>query len=269
MAGALPQADFRIHRHVRLQFPAWILNLHLDPVDQLHALLPGLDLLGRELGLRIDEGDAPLVLLARVAVRVDGNGHSQANAAEVAFADVALHPRPVDVSDLHDGRSRGDDFARFGRFFEDDAIHGALQHPVTQLRRQHSVLRRRPLHLLRARRHFLLSPPQLDPPGLGQLQRRFRALHHGPLLFNLLLPRTRFDQCGGLERAFEQSAGRLEPGTELIPLLSADIVVAEQPLRPLPVGRRLLVLGPRLGRRRPRLLNLLSPLLPFCKSSNM
>ena len=44
------QHDLGVHRHVRFQLVIRILDLDLDPVNQLHALLLGLDLLGRELG---------------------------------------------------------------------------------------------------------------------------------------------------------------------------------------------------------------------------
>ena len=58
-------SDLGIRRHVGLQLVARIVHLDLDAVDQLHALFLRLDLLGRELRLRGDERDAPVVDLAR------------------------------------------------------------------------------------------------------------------------------------------------------------------------------------------------------------
>ena len=52
------ELNLRVHRHVGFQFVVRVVDVDLDAIDQLHALLLGLNLLGRELGLRGDERDA-------------------------------------------------------------------------------------------------------------------------------------------------------------------------------------------------------------------
>ena len=50
--------DLRVDRHVGFQIVAAVVDIDLDAIDQLHAFLVSLDLLGRELGFGRDEGDA-------------------------------------------------------------------------------------------------------------------------------------------------------------------------------------------------------------------
>jgi hypothetical protein len=46
-----------------LDFSSWrrVIDIDLDAINQLHPLFGGLDLLGRELGIRGDERDVPVV----------------------------------------------------------------------------------------------------------------------------------------------------------------------------------------------------------------
>ena len=61
MMDAASQRNLRIHRHVVLEFVAGVVDIHLDAIDQLHALLFGLDLLGRELGFGSDERNLAVI----------------------------------------------------------------------------------------------------------------------------------------------------------------------------------------------------------------
>ena len=90
---------------IRLEEGVAVLERDLDAVDELHALVAGLDVLGRELGARGDEGDASLPHLAVV-------GHdlgllAEPQAGEVGLRDVRVEPGVPEVGHGEERRSRG------------------------------------------------------------------------------------------------------------------------------------------------------------------
>ena len=61
--GIIPRIS--VGRHPGLQLAVWVLDIHFDPIDELHPFLLGLDLLGCKFGFRGDEGDFPLGLVGK------------------------------------------------------------------------------------------------------------------------------------------------------------------------------------------------------------
>ena len=127
------QLEMRVGGHAGLQLVIGVVDIDLDAVDERDALLIGLHTLGRELGVRRDERDAPVILLAGISIGGDGCVLPPVNAAEVRLRDIGAEPDVIEIGE-RDHRSAGrDDFAQFRLAHRNDARRRREQRGVTQV----------------------------------------------------------------------------------------------------------------------------------------
>jgi len=104
-----------------------VVDIDFDAIHQLHALLFGLDLLGRELGLRGDERNHAVIDFSRIRIRGEIHFGAELHAAQVGFAHVGAKPGMLDVADADDRGSGGDHLAGFGGLDQHNAINAVLE----------------------------------------------------------------------------------------------------------------------------------------------
>src|SRR5260370_3837473 len=143
-----------------------VVDFNFDTVDHLHSFLFGLDLLGSELGFRGNEGYGAHVGLGWVRVGRELDRSAEVHVAEVGFADVGAQPRMIDIADADDGGAGGNDFTGLRGFHENDAVDGARDDGVGELRLRDASLGASPVDFRTARAQFLLLAPQLDAVSL-------------------------------------------------------------------------------------------------------
>src|SRR4030067_993241 len=103
-----PRPDARARRHAGFEFPLGVGDVDLDPVDEPYPFFSRLDVFGRELGLRGDEGDTAGILLPRVGVGSHLDGLPHLDAPQVGLLDVGPQPDVRKVPDRHHRGPRGD-----------------------------------------------------------------------------------------------------------------------------------------------------------------
>ena len=128
-----------------------------------------MNLLGSELRLRGDKGDAALVDLAGVGVGGDLDGRAQFDATQIFLADIAAQPGVLDVSDLDHGGPAGQDLTHLGRLDQDHAVGGGAHHQVLELGIDQGQLGPGTLGIGSGRLDRLLNPFHVQTLGLGQL----------------------------------------------------------------------------------------------------
>ena len=100
------EIEMSVGGHARLQFMIEIVDIDLDSINKRDSLLICLNALGSELGVRGNEGDAPVLLLPRVGVGGDVCVLAPVNTAEIGFGNVCAQPYVIEIGD-GDHRSSG------------------------------------------------------------------------------------------------------------------------------------------------------------------
>src|ERR1035438_2645648 len=101
---------------------ARVIDIDLDAINQLHPLFGGLDLLGRELGVRGNERDVSVVDL--VVERVGGHLDlvAELDASEVLFPNVSAQPGVLDIAHGDDAGTGGQYLTHIGGFHQHHAV---------------------------------------------------------------------------------------------------------------------------------------------------
>src|SRR3954452_8284262 len=107
-------------------------DAHLDGIDQLHPLLGGLHVLGRELGLGGDVGDLALVGLAGIGVRGDGGAAPQVDRAHAVLLDVDAHPAVSRIDQRQHGGAGGHDLPRLAVAHGHQAVEGRREGEIVE-----------------------------------------------------------------------------------------------------------------------------------------
>src|ERR1043166_6785540 len=197
-ARQLLQQDLRIHRHVRFQLAPRVLHVDFDAINQLHALLLRLNLLGREFCLRRNEAYFAVVDLALVRIRSHLHRRPDPHFAEIRFVDVAAQPRMIDIAHGHDRGSRRQNLAYVRALHQHYAIDRRSGHGVVQLCIDDRYIGLRPRDLRAPRRQFFFPPLELEPIRLRHFERRARPLNLRRLPADLF--GTRAGQISGIDR---------------------------------------------------------------------
>ena len=103
-AHSPPTAELRLDRHARLENAGLVVGRDLDAVHEFRALVGGLHVARRELGLRRDEGD-------RAGQPLAGIGHERRGLADLQLrhqplVDVEVGPRVIEIGDDGERRAR-------------------------------------------------------------------------------------------------------------------------------------------------------------------
>src|SRR5258708_26209294 len=205
-----------------------IIHIDLDAVDQLEALLGGLNLLGCELGFGRYEAHLPPVDFAWIGIGGDLGLGAYLHATQVALIDVAAKPGMIDVAYRYHGGPGRKNLADIRRFDKDYAIDGRGYDRVGQLSVDEGYLSALALDIGAARYYVLLLPGHVQLLRLGPLDAGGGAGHLGAGGFDLFLARTLFDQRQTLLGLAQRGCGGFSVLAVLIELPGGDVVLLEE-----------------------------------------
>src|SRR5439155_25449661 len=185
-----PGSEDRVGRHAGLEGALEVREADLDAEDEVHALLPRLHVLRRELRLGCDLGDLAREGAPRERVHGDRRGLAEPDPADVSLGHVRPHPHVGWIDQGHDRDARVRHLARLEILPQDHAGQRrddlALPEPALGERQRRPGLgdpRARARYRVRAR------------AGHQELETLLGRLEIGAGRGDLLHPGPRFDQA--------------------------------------------------------------------------
>lgn len=154
-----------------------IVNFDLDAINELDALVLGLDLFGCELGFAGDERDLTDVDFAGKGIVGELHLGPKFDAAKVLFPDVSAEPGMLYVADRGNGGSGCNDLTLFGGFHQDNTVDRGIDGGVGELAVNDRDPRFGTVDFRTADGEFLLAAFEVDAIGFRQTNGGFRFLN--------------------------------------------------------------------------------------------
>ena len=192
--------------------------LDLDAIDEFDPLPGGLDLLGRKLGLRGDEGDPAGVNLSGERIGGDLYRGTQLYPAQFLFADIGPQPGMIQISNLNHRNPGRQHLPHFSRLDQDHPFNGRNSHHLLESCVDESHLSLGSLDFGLGCLEGLTVSFDLQSERLGQPQSGFGPSHLGAGALNVLLTRTFNEKGQMLFRLSDRSPSRFKCGFELVML---------------------------------------------------